>query len=105
MEHERCSHCRNPIRGRQASVRHAQSEMTFHTDCWADLHQHAQQDYSRTVADHDVLALLSPYSRRAVATWLPHPESDELVELVDGPVRVDASEAPVEDQAALSRPM
>ena len=105
MEHVRCAHCRNPFRGRQASVRHTPSSMAFHTDCWSELHQHAQQDYTRTVAEQDVLALLSPYSRRAVATWLPHPESDEVadvVEVAEVLTLVDAPAAPAAEMARLS---
>lgn len=92
MEHVRCARCRNPIRGRQASVRHAPSATTFHADCWSEMHAHAQQDYARTVESQDVLALLLPYSRRAVATWLPQQESDEVDELA-------SVDAPVADQA------
>lgn len=95
MEHERCAQCRNPIRGRQAAVRHARSSMSFHADCWAELAAEVQQEYLRTVADHGIVGLLSPYSRTQLASWLPQQaidvEAEELAdrladELADGTV-------------------
>ena len=71
MEYVRCAQCRNPIRGRQAFVTHARSDLTFHADCWADLHERVQQQYAAMVALEGVDSLLGPYSRDQTATWLP----------------------------------
>jgi hypothetical protein len=71
MEHVRCAQCRNPIRGRQAFVAHARSNLSFHADCWLDLHQRVQADYLVTVASDGVEGLIRPYSRGQEAAWLP----------------------------------
>ena len=80
MEHTRCAQCRNPIRGRQAMVRHSRAEMTFHADCWMALHATVQADYVKR-AEHDgVAALIDPYQRAEMASWLPEAAIDEAVE-------------------------
>jgi hypothetical protein len=71
MEHQRCAQCRNPIRGRQASVTHARSNLSFHADCWMDLHQRVQAEYVVTAASDGLAGLLKPYSRTELTTWLP----------------------------------
>lgn len=80
MEHARCAHCRNPIRGRQAYVRHARSDMSFHSDCWVLLHTAVQDDYLARYQSDGVSALVTPYSRTAMASWLPEAAIDEAVE-------------------------
>ena len=78
-EHSRCAQCRNPIRGRQAAVRHC-ADLVFHLDCWRDLHQHVQQDYSVQVQADGLAGLLGPYSRARMSTWLPCVEEPLVVE-------------------------
>jgi len=73
-EHIRCAHCRNPIRSRQSSVRHARG-LAFHGDCWREFHRHVQEDYSVQVESDGLLGLLGPYSRSA-GSWLPAAESE-----------------------------
>jgi hypothetical protein len=80
VEHARCAHCRNPIRGRQAYVRHARSDLSFHTDCWVLLHSTVQADYLARYEADGVGALVTPYSRTAMASWLPEAAIDEAVE-------------------------
>jgi hypothetical protein len=79
MEHLRCAQCRNPIRARQASVTHARSSLSFHVDCWMELHQRVQAEYATTVASDGLAGLIKPYSRSQTVAWLP-------------PVSVDAEE-------------
>ncbi len=71
MEHVRCAQCRNPIRGKQASVTHARSNLSFHVDCWMELHQRVQAEYIVTAASDGPAGLLRPYSRTETAAWLP----------------------------------
>ena len=71
MEHVRCAQCRNPIRARQPSVTHARSNLSFHVDCWMDLHRRVQAEYAVTVASDGLAGLIKPYSRNQPATWLP----------------------------------
>ena len=77
MEHVRCAQCRNPIRGRQAFVTHARSQSSFHADCWADLHQWVQQQYTAIAALDGVTGLLGPYSRDQTVAWLPSAAAEE----------------------------
>jgi len=71
VEHVRCAQCRNPIRGRQASVLHARAAMSFHADCWASLHDSVQREYLERVEEHGIEALVEPYRRGDMASWLP----------------------------------
>ena len=80
MEHVRCAQCRNPIRARQASVRHDRADMSFHDDCWSELHQSVQSTYLVDIGAHGVDALLKPYQRAEMAAWLPQAAIDEAVE-------------------------
>ena len=80
MEHARCAHCRNPIRGRQSYVRHARSDLAFHADCWVLLHRAVQTDYLARYEVDGVSALVTPYSRTAMASWLPEAAIDAAVE-------------------------
>jgi len=80
MERIRCAHCRNPIRGRQASVKHAAADMSFHSDCWAGLHATLQEDYLRRASEEGVAALLQPYDRTRLAAWLPQAAVDAEVD-------------------------
>ena len=80
MEHVRCAQCRNPIRGRQAFVTHARSNLSFHSDCWLDLHQRVQAEYTVTVAADGIDGLLAPYSRNQMAAWLPSVAIDAAAE-------------------------
>ena len=79
MEHQRCAQCRNPIRGRQASVTHALSSLSFHADCWLQLHQRVQAEYAGAAASDGLAGLLKPYGRSQLASWLPA-VTDETVE-------------------------
>ena len=76
MEHLRCAQCRNPIRGKQASVTHAGSSLSFHADCWVELHQRVQADYALKAASDGLSGLLKPYSRSQLVAWLPPVGSD-----------------------------
>jgi hypothetical protein len=71
MEHLRCAQCRNPIRARQAAVTHARSSLSFHVDCWMDLHRKVQAEYDTTVASDGLAGLIRPYSRSQTTAWLP----------------------------------
>lgn len=71
MEHNRCAQCRNPIRGRQAMVRLARADMSFHADCWAILNLNVQREYELRAQDEGLTALLGPYNRAEPAAWLP----------------------------------
>jgi hypothetical protein len=100
VEHARCSHCRNPIRGRQAEVRHAGS-VSFHLDCWQSLHLHVQEDYLRRVEHDGIDQLLLPYSRIRPVEGLPR-----QAELVDEPSEIPEEtpgDVPVEAGAFLHR--
>lgn len=80
MNHERCAQCRNPIRGRQAAVPLPRAAMTFHSDCWGELHQTVQSSYVESVREGGVAALLIPYQRTQMASWLPQAAIDDAVE-------------------------
>ena len=98
MEHVRCAQCRNPIRGRQAAVRHARAGMAFHLDCWAELHQHVQQDYSVQVQSDGLSGLLGPYSRTSMAAWLPSTAIDVAAEELADMVVDDLADRAVDDR-------
>jgi len=40
-------------------------------DCWVDLHAQVQEQYTRRVTDEGVEALVHPYQRDEMASWLP----------------------------------
>jgi hypothetical protein len=80
VEHDRCAQCRNPIRGRQAAVRHVRSALSFHVDCWVDLHAQVQDQYLKDVAEEGVEALVHPYQRAEMASWLPDAAIDAAAE-------------------------
>jgi hypothetical protein len=85
VEHERCAHCRNPIRGRQARVQLSGAGMSFHVDCWGDLHSTVQAQYAERARELGLPALLGPYQRGEGVTWLPGavdepPGDDEQLE-------------------------
>ena len=79
MNHERCAQCRNPIRGRQAAVPLPRAAMTFHSDCWGELHQTVQTSYLESVREGGVAALLIPYQRSQMASWLPQAAIEDAV--------------------------
>lgn len=54
--------------------------MTFHADCWVLLHTSVQADYLARYEADGVSALVTPYSRTAMASWLPEAAIDEAVE-------------------------
>jgi hypothetical protein len=54
--------------------------MTFHSDCWGDLHQTVQSSYEASVREGGVAALLIPYQRAEMASWLPQAAIDDAVE-------------------------
>jgi len=82
VEHDRCAHCRNPIRVPQPRVDHTEAGVSFHLDCWQTLHEHVQQDYLRRVADDGIEGLLRPYSRSRPVDWLPRQPEDASVEVL-----------------------
>jgi hypothetical protein len=89
-------------------VRHARAQMIFHSDCWLTLHTAVQADYVSRAQDGGVAALLDPYSRAEMASWLPQAAIDEAIEalgdqlqqLGDGHVSVE-----VVDDAAGDEPI
>jgi hypothetical protein len=92
VEHARCAQCRNPIRSRQAAVHHARSGLDFHTDCWVNLHAQVQSQYVQGCSEIGVAALMTPYQRQDMASWLPDAAidaaaeelTDQLQEMADG---------------------
>src|SRR3954453_12631518 len=92
VEHHRCAQCRNPIRGRQAMVRLARADLTFHADCWAILNLNVQREYEIRAQDEGLAALLGPYHRGQTAAWLPV-EAAEAAE-VAGAAEAQWSEQP-----------
>jgi hypothetical protein len=82
VEHNRCAQCRNPIRGRQAMVRLARADMSFHGDCWAILNLNVQREYELRAQDEGLDALLGPYNRTETGSWLPTDDTDDA-EVVD----------------------
>jgi hypothetical protein len=88
VEHPRCAQCRNPIRGRQSFIRLASAQLSFHSDCWVELHTRAQDKYMSAYAEVGVPALLEPYHRGGLASWLPGLDEEcageePLVQLVE----------------------
>ena len=71
MEYNRCAQCRNPIGGRQAMVRLARADMSFHGDCWAILTLNVQREYDLRAQGECLGALLAPYNRTETGSWLP----------------------------------
>jgi hypothetical protein len=80
VEHSRCAQCRNPIRARQAAIHHARSGLDFHTDCWVNLHAQVQSQYVQGCAEIGVAALMTPYQRQDMASWLPEAAIDAAAE-------------------------
>ena len=54
--------------------------MTFHSDCWGELHASVQSSYVASVREGGVAALLIPYQRTQMASWLPEAAIDAAVE-------------------------
>jgi hypothetical protein len=54
--------------------------MTFHSDCWGELHETVQRSYVASVREGGVAALLIPYQRAEMASWLPQAAIDDAVE-------------------------
>lgn len=54
--------------------------MTFHSDCWVSLHATVQASYVERFQLEGLSALVSPYSRTEMASWLPQAAIDEAVE-------------------------
>jgi hypothetical protein len=54
--------------------------MTFHSDCWGELHQAVQSSYATSVREGGVAALLIPYQRSQMASWLPQAAIEDAVE-------------------------
>jgi hypothetical protein len=75
--------------------------MAFHLDCWTDLHQHVQQDYSLQVESAGLTGLLGPYSRTAMTAWLPATAIDvaaeTLAEMVADDLAAESPAGPVDD--------
>ena len=95
MDHARCAHCRNPIRGRQAQVRHGRSDLLFHVDCWVTLHATVQASYAERALAEGIPALVSPYSRTDMASWLPEAAIEAAVESLSEQLEVAAFDDPV----------
>jgi hypothetical protein len=49
-------------------------------DCWVDLHAQVQEQYTRRVTDEGVEALVHPYQRDEMASWLPDAAIDAAAE-------------------------
>jgi hypothetical protein len=87
-------------------VRHARAQMIFHADCWLTLHAEVQAAYTGRAQDGGVAALLDPYSRAEMASWLPEAAIDEAIEalgdqlqqLGEGQVSVEVVEDPAGDE-------
>lgn len=60
-------------------VDHARTGLVFHRDCWSDLHATVQADYVRQAQD-DLGALVGPYQRATMASWLPEAAINEVLE-------------------------
>jgi hypothetical protein len=58
----------------------ARADMTFHADCWVELHAAVQAQYTERARDEGVPALVDPYKRTGMASWLPEAAIDEAVE-------------------------
>jgi hypothetical protein len=61
-------------------VLHARTDMTFHSDCWVALHAQIQGAYLQRAEVEGVRALIDPYNRTDMASWLPEAAIDEAVE-------------------------
>jgi hypothetical protein len=92
VEHSRCAQCRNPIRARQAAVHHARSGLDFHTDCWVDLHAQVQSQYVQGCSETGVAALITPYQRQDMASWLPDAAIDAAAEELSDQIQEMADE-------------
>jgi hypothetical protein len=74
--------------------------MMFHSDCWLALHAEVQAAYVDRAQGDGVAALLDPYSRAEMASWLPEAAIDEaidalgeqLLQLGEGQVSVEVAE-------------
>ncbi|MEO5709671.1 MAG: hypothetical protein ABIQ59_07605 [Nocardioidaceae bacterium] len=69
--------------------------MTFHADCWVLLHSTVQGDYLARYEAEGVSALVTPYSRIAMAAWLPDAAIDEAVETLSEQLVVGSFDDPV----------
>ena len=54
--------------------------MRFHVDCWSTLHATVQSAYLERASAEGVPALVGPYSRTEMASWLPAAAIEEAVE-------------------------
>ena len=61
-------------------VRHVRTDLVFHRDCWSELHATVQANYVRRAQDDGVSALLGPYQRATMASWLPEAAIEEVLE-------------------------
>ena len=69
--------------------------MTFHVDCWVALHATVQAAYLERYHDDGVVALVNPYSRTEMASWLPEAAIEEAVESLSEQLVVESFDAPV----------
>ena len=80
--------------------------MIFHADCWLTLHADVQAAYVDRAQDGGLAALLDPYSRAEMASWLPEAAIDEAIEalgdqlqqLEGRPVGVEVAEDPAGEE-------
>lgn len=68
--------------------------MTFHTDCWVTLHVTVQASYVERYQVEGLSALVSPYSRTEMASWLPEAAIDEAVESLSEEIEVGSFDDP-----------
>ena len=101
MDHARCAQCRNPIRGRQSRVHHALADMTYHADCWQLLHAAVQRSYREGCrGDDSLVAVMEPYHRQAIASWVPAAAVEEAALLLAEGIEDHLEEAAVDTPPA-----
>ena len=69
--------------------------MTFHADCWVSLHATVQAAYLERYSTDGVAALVNPYSRTEMASWLPEAAIEEAVESLSEQLVVESFDDPV----------
>jgi hypothetical protein len=69
--------------------------MLFHADCWVTLHATVQSSYLERAQTEGIPALVSPYSRTEMASWLPEAAIDEAVESLSEQLEIASFDDPV----------
>lgn len=109
MAHNRCAHCRNPIRhGNGLSTPSADAEVSwFHHDCWAAVLSAKQEEYHQRIQARGIDALIAPYVSRVAAVDMAD-TADTAVKLMvvqASPPHIEAVPArpPVDSRKAVAR--